>query len=571
MGWRRARGRIRAPVVELWGPSHMIKLMQFLAGALVIASCAPAIAPCGPASCEGGCCDSRGVCVAGRTKTICGVGGAMCSSCEGALQCVAGACVMPPMDAGVDVDAGVPDAGEAPLDAGQLRTVRVRRTDEALLPDGGVRVTQFNLATAVNQRLLYEDGTGEWIEVMPTESGLELRYDGIPVGPYVLARGFEYVVSDADDFELGARTLGKRDRVISGLNTTLSLELQAVPRGARGDVIGVTSFGSGTTADFLRLPPPNDAGTSTATTDLVTAVQPFGMSGADGDELTAVLRRNVSDGGPVWSAAIASGTVTAPELASQQTAMTTVTLTPLAQELHPVTVRSSDFEQFAAEVHPNAVPASTQASVSSFLAPPRRPTTGGDFVGQSMLLASSLLLSGRGDLSAPLTFGRPFGDAPLLVEGRLTVTVPLALSGRSLNRSVDALLTTRADGGVLDVTLTPPRFVRINGESATINRAGVGLTPVLEWAQPALGTPGSFVVTILKVTPQGTTLNESFAAQIRTPFSRLKVPPFALARGEAYFALISAITTTGFDPRRYGFHSEREFGRATAATAIFTP
>lgn len=494
----------------------------------------------------------------------------MCSSCEGALQCAAGACVTPPMDAGVAVDAGAPDAGEAPLDAGQLRTVRVRRTDEALLPDGGVRVTQFNLATAVNQRLLYEDGTGTWIEVMPTESGLELRYDGIPVGPYTLAKAFEYVVSDADDFELGARTLGKRDRVILNTNTTLTVEVRGVPTGARpSDSMGLTSLGSGTTADFMTLATPNDAGISTATIDLATAQQSYGMSGADGDELTVVLRRSVTDGGVSWVAAHSSATVMAPEIATQQTTMTSVTLSPLAQEPLQLTVRASDFEQFATDVSPNASPLSTFSAVSAFVAAPR-PGAGGDFVGRSTVIATTSQQAGRGDVTAAITFGRPFGAAPLLVEGRLTARVPLILSGRTLNRTIDAIATTRADGGVLEVTLSPPRFIRINGEPATVNRTGVGLTPVIEWSQPAVGTPGTFVVTIYKLTPQGTTLSESFTAQIRTPFSRLRVPPFALTSGEAYVAFVGAVTTS-FDARRFGFHNDREFGRAVVSTAVFTP
>lgn len=494
----------------------------------------------------------------------------MCSSCEGALQCAAGACVLPPMDAGADVDAGAPDAGDAPLDAGQLRTVRVRRTDEALLPDGGVRVTQFNLATAVNQRLLYEDGTGTWVEVMPTESGLELRYDGIPVGPYVLARSFEYVVSDADEFELGSRTLGKRDRLIFNTNTTLTVEVRGVPSGARpSDSMGLTSLSAGATADFMTLTTPNDAGIATATTDLATAQQSFGMSGADGDELTVVLRRNVTDGGVSWSAAHSSATVVAPELATQQTAMTNVTLSPLVQEPLQLTVRASDFEQFASDVSPNASPLSTFASVSAFGAG-ARPAAGGDFVGRSTTIATTSQQAGRGDLSAVLTFGRPFGTAPLLVEGRLTARVPLTLSGRTLNRTIEAMSTTRADGGVLEVTLSPPRFIRINGEAATVNRTGVGLTPVIEWSQPAVGTPGTYVVTIYKLTPQGTTLSESFTAQVRTPFSRLRVPPFALSSGEAYVAFVGAVTTS-FDARRFGFHNDRECGRAVVTTAVFTP
>ncbi len=186
------------------------------------------------------------------------------------------------------------------------------------------------------------------------------------------------------------------------------------------------------------------------------------------------------------------------------------------------------------------------------------------------MIATASQQPGRGDLSTTITFGRPFGAAPLLVEGRLTVRVPLTLSGRTLNRTLEAMSTTRADGGVLEVTLSPPRFIRINGESATVNRTGVGLTPVIEWSQPAVGTPGTYLVTIYRLTPQGTTLTESLAAQIRTPFSRLRVPPFALTRGEAYFAFVSAVTTS-FDARRFGFQNDREFGRSVVATAVFTP
>lgn len=529
---------------------------------LLGAACAPSIPPCGPSTCEGGCCDGRGLCVAGRTKRVCGLGGVACGSCEGALQCLAGRCEEPPTDAGVD--GGEVDAGALP-DAGRLRTVLVRRTNEVWTPDGGLSVTETDLNNEPGQRLLYEDVEGNWVSMPPAPGvGPVLRFDEVPEGPYLVFRGSEALMSDVDELETGVRTVGRRDEPIGAPNTSLTVELSGVTPGYRtSDAVAASSFGAGFLAESFTVR--GDGGAFPATADLSLQSAPFALSGSRGDELLVTLRRTVSDGGLSWGSTLFAATVLAPELGLGQAARVAVPLAPVPQLPVPLALRSSGFEQFSAEVHPAATPLATSAVVVA--APP----VPADFEGRSMTLSFVSNQPGRGDLEATITTGNPVAGGTLHVEGRLIVGVQLTLSGRTLNRQLDAIATTRADGGALDATLSPPRFVRLNGVRADVNRTGVGTTPVFEWSPPALGTPLTYWLVLYRLTPQGTSLTESFALRLRTPFTRARIPPGLLSEGTAYYALVWALSGDGLDARRFIARTPREGGRAIAVTAVFTP
>jgi hypothetical protein len=470
--------------------------------------------------------------------------------------------VEPPVDAGLD--AGAVDAGPTP-DAGRLRTVLVRRTDEVWTPDGGVVVTEADLNNEPGQRLLYEDVAGEWVSVTPTAgAGPMLRFEGVPEGPYVVARPGELLMSDADELEMGVRIVGRRDTPIAAPNTTLTLELSGVtPAYRSSDVVLALSFGPGFLAENFTVR--GDGGAFPAIADLTAQSAPYALSGARGDELLVTLRRTVSDAGLSWGTTLFAATVLAPELGAGQAARVTVPLAPVPQVPVPLALRSSGFEQFVTDVHPAATPTATAAVF--FAAPP----VPADFEGRSMALSFVNHQAGRGDLEATITTGNPVAGGSLLAEGRLIVSVPLSLSGRTLNRQLDAIGTVRADGGALDATLSPPRFVRLNGERADVNRTGVGTTPVFEWSPPSLGTPRTYWLMVYRLTPQGTSLAESFALRIRTPFTRVRVPPGLLVEGSAYYALVWALSGDGADARRFIARSTREGGRAIAATAVFTP
>lgn len=527
-----------------------------------MASCAPAIPPCGPTTCEGGCCDARGLCVAGRTKRICGLGGNACVSCEGADLCIEGACVTPMVDGGVD--AGV-DAGAEP-DAGRRRTVLVRRTDEFWLLDGGVVSMDVDLNAIRPQQLLYEDETGEYVTVEAVmQSGPVLRFEDIPEGPYLVLRAGEYIASDVDSLELGGRSIGRRNPLIG--NGTLAVTLSGATF-QQGDVVQAHSFGAGTIVEQFRNQAP-DAGVLSSTATLSTQPLAFALRN-DSDELTVTVRRTLNTGALSWSSAVFGGTVAAPDLGPGQTANVPVALTMLTQQRWPLELRSSGFEQFVRDVHPAATTTFTQAVLYA-LPSMAHPATGGDFEGRSASLGLLTNTAGRPDVRQDITVGNPVPASTLFADGRLLAAVPLTLSGRTFNKTVEALVTTATDGGVLDATLSPPRFLRINGEAADVNRTGVSQNPVLEWSPPAFGTPTTYIILITKLMPQSTTLTEGLSIRLRTPFTRIKVPGQFLETGAPYVAQVVAVANTGFDQKRFPLQFSREGSKSTAITSIFIP
>lgn len=469
---------------------------------------------------------------------------------------------MPLADGGVD--AGV-DAGAEP-DAGRRRTVLVRRTDETWLLDGGVTSTDFDLNAIRPQQLLYEDEAGEYVTVDAVmQSGPVLRFEDVPEGPYLVLRAGEYIASDVDSLELGARSIGRRNPLIG--NGTLAVTLTGAAF-QQSDVVQAHSFGAGTIVEQFRNTPP-DAGVLSSSAALLTQPLAFALRN-DADELTITLRRTISTGGLNFSSAVFGGTVAAPDLGPGQTANVTVPVSQLPQQRWPLELRSSGFEQFVRDVHPAATASFTQAVIYA-VPSMTRPPTGGDFEGRSASLGALTNTAGRPDVRQDITVGNAVPGSTLFADGRLLASVPLTLSGRTSNKAVEALVTTVTDGGVLDATLSPPRFLRINGEAADVNRTGVSQNPVLEWSPPALGTPTIYVIVITKLMPQGTTLTEGFSLRLRTPFTRIKVPGQFLETGSPYVAQVVAVANSGFDHKRFPLQFSRESGKATAVTSIFIP
>lgn len=533
--------------------------MKRLLPLLLAVSCAPAIPVCSPDTCAGGCCDERGVCVAGRNRLSCGLGGNACATCTGEDVCSDGVC-RTEVDAGVD--AGVVDAGDE-VDAGRLRIVTLRQTDEYVWPDGGVSSDVVDLSLS-GAPLQYVDSAGQWRSVLPTRSGAPAAtFIDVPAGPYVVTRGSDFIVSDVDALELGVRTLGRRTPVAN--RTVYTLEVAGVPTPRFQDVVAVAGLQSGLVADSFRTTGPFDAGLLNATGDL--SAQTLTALPAEGDALTVLVRRSSTDAGLTWSTVHFSGTTAAPALALGQTATVRVTVTPQAATSQAVTLRSSELEQFVTDANPAATVTSTQLVAIGSSSVMR--TAGGDVEGRTPMLVSLSNAAGRPDSSGVITVGNPFTNLDVVWEARAFATVPLTVSGRTLNRSIEAVTATSSDGAPR-VTLSPVRFLRINGATATTNRTGVGVSPAIEWSAPAVGRPTSYLVLILKLTPQGTGLTDQLIARVRTPFARVKLPPGLLTEGDAFVAMIIA-AETGFDARVWPLHVKRDTGRSVAITNPFVP
>lgn len=528
----------------------------------LVVGCSPS-GPCRPETCVGGCCNERGQCVPGNSSEVCGAAGSMCVACLGNDRCLAGACV-----------AGV-DAGIVELDAGPTRTVELRQTDEFFLADASVRLDEVDLNAQPEQPLLVEAADGGWLQLSRTRgTGPVLRYERVPVGPWLFARGEVWVASDSDTFDMGARVIGRRDRSALAPSTLLSIVARGVVPGVQmgdGTAIGVTSVASGTTTDAARVMVTQlGAQELTASIDLASAPQPFGLSAVAGDDLTVVLRRTViADGGARWGAATMSASVAAPDVSSGTTGVATVDFVPLALEPTRVRVQTSSFEPFVSVAHPSAMIGNPAGALFAYAPAPRGGGVG-DFEGRSTQLAAVAVVNRGQNIDLTMTHGRPFGSWPLQTESRLPVTVPLMVGGRVFSRSFDAIHVTRTDSDVVVLEVSPPTALRLNGSPAQAPLAGVGTSPVLEWSAPAVGVPSAYVVTISRLSG-GVTITETLVARLRTPFTRVRIPPGVLLPGEPHFAIVTAVKSTGVDSKRWGLRTSRAGGRGSALTDIFVP
>jgi hypothetical protein len=542
-----------------------------------VLSCGPTIPTCSAESCAGGCCDTAGVCVAGASVFACGTGGAACVTCGNAERCTGAVCEPLPVDAGEDagVDGGEDAGFDAGVDAGRPRTVRVVRASEILLLDGGTTVNVNDLNGA-SVTLFYEGPGGDWVTVSGQNFGTEVRFDGVPEGPYVVSyrsasgQTAVHVASDADDVNLGPKLVGRR----SGMYGTTPVAIDAgiaVPWQA-GDTLTTTSFSAGMSKDSFQVARSSGASVL-ATGDLSASSYPFTV--VEGDDLTLTLNRQYTDAGTAFlSAAYLGATMPAPYLPSGvSTAFGAPVLTELPRDQATISLRASDFVQFISEVNPGATPAAHRLLVSVTTAG-AGVDGGGDYDGRSGALLT-VSRSGANDIEGAFSWGNPWGAAAPVTVFRAysTASVPLEFQGRTLNRNIDALVTTRVGASTVSLgpELSPPRYVRINGETAFVNRNGVSTTPVLDWAPPALGTPTIYTVTLWRLSVQGNNLVQVFLVGLTTPWTRLHLPPGILQPGEAYFAFITASRIANNDPRRTPFRTSRESEDAVAMTNVFTP
>ena len=544
-----------------------------ISAGVVSSSCGPTIAPCTAESCAAGCCDENGVCVAGRTSFACGSGGAACAVCATNEVCVAAPCVLPAPDAGLDagVDAGL-DAG-APFDAGTPRSVTFARTAELLVPDGGTRLIPNQLST-LTASLYFELPTGEFATRTPRAGGTSLVFDDVAEGPYTIvyerAGAKQMPQSDAPLVDVGPRLAGKRTTTVT-MTTLVTVDAGLPGTWEPGDSWSMVSFAASMYRDGVSALRQGTLPRASANLDVSLATLPYEV--AAGDDLSLVYNRNYPDAGPaVLTAALYGVTLSSPAITNGMPLTLRPDLTVLPREGASLTLRSSEFAQFATDVNPNAISPSHRLQVFATFGTPG--LDGGDYESRSPSLMT-LRSSGTDDLSADVTWGSPYPElAPINVyRATGSVVVPLTYQGRTLNRSVDAFITQHLASPTASIgpELTAPRFPRINGETAFVDRNGVSVTPVLEWSPPQVGVPTQYSISLWRLAISGTNLTQTFGGSGYTAGTRFRVPPGVLMPGEAYFAFIVAQRLTANDVRVTPIRTSRVYAEGTAMTNVFTP
>jgi hypothetical protein len=538
---------------------------------LVASACGPVVpTTCTPENCADGCCDSAGVCVAGRTIFACGLGGATCAMCEPTQTCNAGACTTP-MDAGFDggVDAGEADAG---WDAGTRRTVTFTRTPHIRFPNG-TEQSNPNALGGSTVTLFYESPGGEWFTAPSMPDPTEVRFDQVPEGDYVIDllrpnSAHLLYVSDAPTLNVGPKIAGRRSASYSAV-TLLVVDAGVGTTGRPPDSLGLSSF----TAGFVRdstVTTRSGAESLRASADLSTGTFPFTLNA--GDDLTLVLNRSVTDSGVTVTSTLMGTEVAAPAITTGQTVQLAVTLSDLPRESATVGLASSEYAQFISEVNPMATANSHRLIVSKSFTDESL-DGGGDFDGRSMALLQ--VTAGSADFTSELDWGNPFPSAnhPTLVRATQSASLVFTLQGRTTTRGFDALVTQRfaRDTTMLRPALSPPRFVRLNGATAFVDRNGVSTTPTLEWTAPSLGQPTQYSVNVYRVVTSGTALSQQLVFLAITPRTRLRIPPGLLMSGEVYFALVTAQRVRANDVRLTPNRTSKTLDEVTAITSLFAP
>jgi hypothetical protein len=185
-----------------------------------------------------------------------------------------------------------------------------------------------------------------------------------------------------------------------------------------------------------------------------------------------------------------------------------------------------------------------------------------------------------GDMSVKFQYANPYPSVwtPFVsaqTVGRVRYTLPLADGGTSSGRTISVLAASREQlvGGThppLSVRVGTPRDVRLNGQSAFGNLSGVGLTPVVSWLPPTVGTVTRYNVRINRLYLSGGFVQRVPQSSFTTTATQLRLPPGELQAGQTYFLQVYALYEPGYDSTRPYLGTPASH-YATAVTGKFQP
>jgi hypothetical protein len=181
-------------------------------------------------------------------------------------------------------------------------------------------------------------------------------------------------------------------------------------------------------------------------------------------------------------------------------------------------------------------------------------------------------ISSNGDLG-PVLYGNPYPSSkwPLFViysyEGVTNYTAPGATTSAPLVTYTYGVTTT------LPTTTSPIKPLvgvaqkpSINGKNFFGNLSGVGLTPVVKWAPPAVGTATYYLVTVYQLTNVGGTTVATVVGSLSTQQAALRIPTGLLTAGQAYVFEVSAYYIPGLNFAKNPYF----FGSTTAQADVIS-
>ncbi|MBL8949889.1 MAG: hypothetical protein JNK82_03870 [Myxococcaceae bacterium] len=375
----------------------------------------------------------------------------------------------------------------------------------------------------------------------------------IPEGPYLLdftSGGVRYgTVTSAATVDLGYAVVGRTDATYPQAATPLTLNLTGLVPWSANDGLGFTSTNLGVGEyDVMRFSTQGLEAGATAgavTFDYRQSRLPM-LSAARGDTLVLTQRVRLSSPLPHWTT-VRSATVTGLTQTSGQSSTVNAVFSAMPPLTQPVDLRTTQFESHRASVHPQAVSSHTQ--ILFYGAPGFTPERSAGATTAILLYAA--LPAGGTDFSGSFTFVNPFSvSTPLVVSVASLFSVAVQAPGAAaapLYGVLEQTLPLASLSGPLTPLVGPPRMIQVNGVPVTTLTSGVGQSPVITWAAPAIGAVDYYLVTFSRLVNQAGETQIVTVATFGTKATRLVVPPNTLQAGQLHMITVSAFVNRGID------------------------
>lgn len=466
---------------------------------------------------------------------------------------------------------------------GGLAVTGVRNAHH-VLANGSISVVPMDLSgLTIGAWVPTADGTGyDWRPGTGEASGTFL-IPNVERTPYLLQFDNGYLWANSRTLDLSRAKLGRPDVVLEPEESQLQLQLNGLAPWQSGDDFQLHSANTG--IGYFSGPdcasplwPAVDGDTFLlAPIDYALSLQNCAspaarLEPARGDTLYATqLVRRVEAGLNFQEVRQAFQTSTLG--AGDGTLMLRGTMAPVQPTSETVDYRASAFEALALAAHPSATLTSTFVNIGTLVGYGQF----GSYEGWPDL-AVMRTTAGQGDLLPAFTYGNPYPSTwPRFVTAQSSATVrysvPLEGGGTSTPRpfTVYTYAQQPMTSGPVIPRVGPPRELRLNGVPATDPVPGVGLTPLLSWTAPSLGTPSSYQVRVyeLLATGSGTTTRLQLTT-LTTTQTQLRLPPGILTMGKHYYVQVLAIHEPAWDANKPYLHGPL-YQLAMASSGRFAP
>jgi hypothetical protein len=379
--------------------------------------------------------------------------------------------------------------------------------------------------------------------------------------------------------DLSFFNFGRGDVTFPSQSTVVTLNLTGLTAWQDTDDFEIMSSNAGAVLFspqflFATLPTAGDTAITAQTVDWSLFGVPL-VDASKGDSTVMYQLSTKTTGADSYGALAKLGT-TSLTLADGQPATVTLALTAVTQNKTLTTHwKRSQFEALRAQAGPSAADGPQVIAIDALPG-----ATARGFYGSAPDLVE-FFPTGTTDIDDTFTYGNPFSTGGTAWDEwailRYPFNVPVTAQGGATTQFAagyfaDVPVANLVADGNLTPLISGVRNLAINQMDLMSPRTGVGLTPTITWAAPAVGTPTSYIVQLFQVTNVSGATRVKLVASFNTKDTSLQIPQTFLASGASFMIAVTAgLLPAGTDPTTKPFIAGFPDASFVVASAQFTP